>query len=327
MVPIFDLELDDTPFMRPILIYAENFKKKIMEYEVLRTTLEDKKTGRDINTGGCEEGGSITRRIGCTAYGRRDGRSLCRNRTTGRRRQCNRVIFCMCAGSDRGYDVGTDREAEDPESDPCRWTGRITVTDTFLKRIKKAINYRVGNSSEWKLHRLRKKRPEGAQDYYQYCTAIPIATTLAQSWDVDLIKRMGEIVGEEMEQFHIHLWLAPGMNIHRNPLCGRNFEYYSEDPLLTGLCAAADTKGVQSYKGHGTTIKHFAGNNQEDNRMFTNAHISERALREIYLKGFGIAVKTAQPYAIMTSYNLINGTHAANHYDMLQNVARDEWGI
>lgn len=172
-----------------------------------------------------------------------------------------------------------------------------------------------------------KEQPEGAQDYYQYCTAIPIATTLAQSWDVDLIKRMGEIVGEEMEQFHIHLWLAPGMNIHRNPLCGRNFEYYSEDPLLTGLCAAADTKGVQSYKGHGTTIKHFAANNQEDNRMFTNAHISERALREIYLKGFEIAVKTAQPYAIMTSYNLINGTHAANHYDMLQNVARDEWGF
>lgn len=172
-----------------------------------------------------------------------------------------------------------------------------------------------------------KEQPEGAQDYYQYCTAIPIATTLAQSWDVDLIKRMGEIVGEEMEQFHIHLWLAPGMNIHRNPLCGRNFEYYSEDPLLTGLCAAAETKGVQSYKGHGTTIKHFAANNQEDNRMFTNAHISERALREIYLKGFEIVVKTAQPYAIMTSYNLINGTHAANHYDMLQNVARDEWGF
>lgn len=169
--------------------------------------------------------------------------------------------------------------------------------------------------------------PEDAVAYYQYCTAIPIATLLAQTWDMGLIEEAGDIVGEEMEEFGITLWLAPGMNIQRNPLCGRNFEYYSEDPLVTGMCAAASTKGVQKHQGMGTTIKHFACNNQEDNRMHTNAHVSERALREIYLKGFEIAVKTSQPLSIMTSYNLLNGIHTANNYDLITAIARDEWGF
>ena len=169
--------------------------------------------------------------------------------------------------------------------------------------------------------------PEDAIDYYQYCTAIPIATLLAQTWDVDAIKECGDIVGEEMKEFGVTLWLAPGMNIHRNPLCGRNFEYYSEDPLVAGKCAAADTLGVQQHAGVGTTIKHFALNNQEDNRMHTNAHVSERAAREIYLKGFELAVKEAKPMSIMTSYNLINGIHSANNKDLLTAITRNEWGF
>ncbi len=169
--------------------------------------------------------------------------------------------------------------------------------------------------------------PKDATDYYQYCTAIPIATLLAQTWDVEALEEAGDIVGEEMLEFGVTLWLAPGMNIHRNPLCGRNFEYYSEDPLVAGLCAAADTRGVQKHAGVGTTIKHFAFNNQEDNRMHTNAHIGERAIREIYLKGFEIAVKQSQPLSIMTSYNLINGVHTANSFDLITAIARDEWGF
>lgn len=168
---------------------------------------------------------------------------------------------------------------------------------------------------------------ENADTYYQYCTAFPVGTALAQSWDTDLMKGFGEAIAAEMEEFHVDLWLAPGMNIHRNPLCGRNFEYYSEDPFLSGIMAAAVTDGVQSRGGCGVTIKHFACNNQEDNRMGVDVCVSERALREIYLRGFEIAVKKSKPIAMMSSYNLINGVHAANSRDLCTIIARGEWGF
>ena len=168
---------------------------------------------------------------------------------------------------------------------------------------------------------------ENADTYYQYCTAFPVGTALAQTWNTDLMAEFGKTIAEEMKEFHVNLWLAPGMNIHRNPLCGRNYEYYSEDPYLSGMLAAAVTRGVQSKPGCGVTIKHFACNNQEDNRMGVDSCVSERALREIYLRGFEIAVKEGNPVSIMTSYNLVNGVHAANSRDLCMTVARREWGF
>ena len=166
---------------------------------------------------------------------------------------------------------------------------------------------------------------ENCKRYYQYATAIPVGTALAQTWDEELLATVGKAVAREMQEFGVSWWLAPGMNIHRNPLCGRNFEYYSEDPVVAGKMAAAITRGVQSVPGVGTTIKHFACNNQEDNRMGSNTVISERVLREVYLRGFEIAIKESQPMAIMTSYNLINGLHTANSKDLCTVAAREEW--
>ena len=203
---------------------------------------------------------------------------------------------------------------------------RSFVTDSQGNIIPGLGDSAFGNLGEL-LGIVPPPRPADAVDHYQYCTAIPIATMLAQTWDPALMEEAGDIVGGEMEDFGVTLWLAPGMNIQRNPLCGRNFEYYSEDPLLSGLCAAADTRGVQRHPGCGTTIKHFALNNQEDNRNHNNAHCTERALREIYLKGFEIAVRTAQPLALMSSYNLVNGIHSANNRELLTDILRDEWGF
>ena len=166
---------------------------------------------------------------------------------------------------------------------------------------------------------------EDSEIFEQYATAIPIGTAIAQSWNPLLAERCGDIVGSEMERFCIHLWLAPALNIHRSIRCGRNYEYFSEDPLISGVFAAALTKGVQSHPGCGVTIKHFAANNQETNRYNNNSIVSERALREIYLKGFEICVRLAQPKALMTSYNLLNGKHTSEHRELLEDVLRCEF--
>ena len=168
---------------------------------------------------------------------------------------------------------------------------------------------------------------EDGQEYYQFCTAWPIGTLLAQTWDPDVVKEVGTAFGEELKEYGVTVLLAPGMNIHKNALCGRNFEYYSEDPYVTGTIAIAETEGVQSNPGIGVCIKHFAANNQEDNRNAVNNTISERAFREIYLKGFEMAVKGAQPMSIMSSYNLNNSVPAADDYDLLTDITRGEWGF
>lgn len=172
-----------------------------------------------------------------------------------------------------------------------------------------------------------KGNPEKEPVVYQYTTAFPVMAALAQTWNRDMLYEVGQAVYEEMKEYGCTFWLAPAVNIHRNPLCGRNFEYVSEDPFLTGEIAAALTQGVQQEEGYYVTVKHFACNNMENNRNKVSSNLSERALREIYLRGFEKAVRKGHAKGIMTSYNRLNSVYTPNSYDLCTKVLRNEWGF
>ncbi len=191
--------------------------------------------------------------------------------------------------------------------------------------------YPDGLPEEWnwgwlkKFGKLVKFLPGKIRNIYRYMTAWPSETLLAQTWDISLLEEIGRAIGTEMLETGISVWLAPGLNIHRNPLCGRNFEYYSEDPLISGAMAAAVTRGVQSVGGVGVSVKHFCCNNQEDNRIQVSANVSQRALREIYLRAFRYALRDGKPWTVMSSYNRVNSLYVCNNPELLNRVLRQEW--
>lgn len=203
---------------------------------------------------------------------------------------------------------GTARAVSDVLPDSATW-----LLPGFLQKILRRLT--AG------------KMPRNVTIRHQYCTALPIGTAIAQSFDTGLAQQLGEMTADEMRRFGVNLWLAPALNIQRSVLCGRNYEYFSEDPLLSGEIAAALVRGVSEAGGGGAVIKHFAANNQETGRFTSNSHVSARALREIYLRSFEICLGQSHPAAVMTSYNLINGMHTSQSQVLLEEILRGEFGF
>lgn len=230
----------------------------------------------------------------------------------------NLVMADGCTGIRITREYGADEKGaypiESKNFDPVEIENKLELLPESMLKALKA------------LFQLPQQEERVGEIHEQNCTALPIATAVAQSWSEDVATACAMIVAEEMRHFGIHIWLAPALNIQRHPLCGRTFEYFSEDPLVSGKMAAAMTRAVQSVPGCAATIKHFVCNNQETNRFRSNSMVNERALRDIYARGFEIAVKESQPYALMSSYNLLNGIHTSERFDLLETLLREEWG-
>ena len=194
-----------------------------------------------------------------------------------------------------------------------------------IKPVQMAMS--IFESAPGFVKKLMTGNPGKEPSLYQFTTAFPVTAALAQTWNAELLQEVGSAIHREMKEYGCTYWLAPAVNIHRNPLCGRNFEYYSEDPRLTGYLAAAITRGVQQEPGFYVTVKHFACNNQEDNRNFVSSNVSQRALREIYLRAFEFPVRRGGAKSVMTSYNRLNGVYTPNSYDLCTKILRCEWGF